>query len=170
MYDFVHLRGTFVRGERCAVSPPCFIKTPRKNIPDRPNFPSFSLEAPMRAHQPRPIVLVVEDDALVRSDIVSEFDWQGWKVLDAPNGEQALTIAKDNRLDIVVTDIQLGGPVNGWDVGEAVRDLWPDAVVVYMSGNASDRSRLVQKGVFFDKPVDTAHVVDTCHRLCTPAA
>jgi DNA-binding response OmpR family regulator len=118
----------------------------------------------------RLIALIVEDDVLIRADIVSEFDWQGWKVLDTGDGEQALTIAKENRVDLVITDIQLGGPVNGWDVGEAVRNKWPDAVVVYTSGNAPDRSRLVPKGQFFDKPVDPAQVVIACQKLCAHAA
>jgi hypothetical protein len=51
----------------------------------------FSMEAPVSAH--RLIALIVEDDVLIRADIVSEFDWQGWKVLDTGDGEQALTIA-----------------------------------------------------------------------------
>ncbi len=120
----------------------------------------------MRARHRRPIVLIVEDDVLIRTDIVSEFDWQGWKVLDAGDGAQALAIAKENRVDVVITDIQLGGPVNGWDVGEAVRERWPDAVVVYTSGNAPDRSRLVPNGLFFGKPVDPAQFVVACQQLC----
>ena len=120
----------------------------------------------MSARQRRPIVLIVEDDVLVRTDIVSEFDWLGWKVLDPGDGAQALTLAKENRVDVVITDIQLGGPVDGWDVGEAVRETWPDAVVVYTSGNAPDRSRLVPNGLFFDKPVDPAQFVVACQQLC----
>ena len=124
----------------------------------------------MSARQGRPIALIVEDDVLLRTDIVSEFDGQGWTVLDTGDGEQALAIAKENRIDVVITDIELGGMVNGWDVGEAVRAKWPDAVVVYTSGNAPDRSRLVPKGLFFDKPVDPAQVIVACQQLWTPQA
>ena len=122
----------------------------------------------MSARPPRPVVLIVEDDVLVRTDIVSEFDWHGWKVLDAGDGAQGVTLAKENRVDVVITDIQLGGPVTGWDVGEAVRQNWPDALVVYTSGNAPDRSRLVPNGLFFDKPVDPAQFIAACQQLCAP--
>jgi DNA-binding response OmpR family regulator len=128
------------------------------------------MEAPMSARQRRPVALIVEDDVLIRTDIVSEFDWHGWKVLDAGCGEQALAIAKKNRLDVVITDIELGGPISGWDVGEAVRIKWPDAVVIYTSGNEPDRSRLVPKGLFFDKPVDPAQVIVACQQLRAPEA
>jgi DNA-binding response OmpR family regulator len=121
----------------------------------------------MRAGHGRRVVLVVEDEAFLRAGIVSEFNWQGWHVLEAANGEQALAMAKDNRLDSIITDINLGGRVSGWDVAEGVRQLWPDAVVVYTSGNPPDRSRLVQNGVFFDKPFDTEQVVHTCEQLCS---
>ena len=124
----------------------------------------------MSARQRRPIVLIVEDDVLVRTDIVSEFDWQGWKVFDAGDGDQALAIVKKNRLDVVITDIELGGPISGWDVGEAVRIKWPDAVVIYTSGTAPDRSRQVPKGLFFDKPVDPAQVIVACEQLRAQAA
>ena len=62
----------------------------------------------MRAGQAGLIVLVVEDDALIRCDVVSELSAQGWDVLDAPSGDAALALAKDNRVDVLVTDIQLG--------------------------------------------------------------
>lgn len=114
----------------------------------------------------RRVVLVVEDDELLRSDIVSEFSWQGWRVLDTASGEHALALAQKNRVDAVLTDIQLDGLVSGWDVAEAVRGVWPQVAVIYTSGNAPDTSRLVQGGVFLDKPCDPAQVVDTSHRLC----
>ena len=91
-------------------------------------------------------------------------------MLEAANGEEAVSIAKENRFDFLITDIQLGGPTNGWDVAEAVRNMWPDAVVVYTSANALDPSRLVRNGVFFDKPYDAAGVAETCHQLCTAEA
>ncbi len=124
----------------------------------------------MRAGQAGLIVLVVEDDALIRCDVVSELSAQGWDVLDAPSGDAALALAKDNRVDVLVTDIQLGDSANGWVVAEGVRDLWPDAAVIYTSGNTSDRSRLVRGGVFFNKPCDLGQLADTCHRLCAPHA
>jgi CheY-like chemotaxis protein len=119
----------------------------------------------MRADHERPIVLVVEDDPLIRSDMVSEFNWRGWHVLDTPTGEEALALAGDNDIDVIVTDIQLGGLLSGWDVAEEMRNVDPDVPVIYTSGNAPNYRRLVCGALFFGKPCDPVKVVDTSHRL-----
>ena len=120
----------------------------------------------MRADRGRHVALVVEDDALIRSDIVSEFSWQGWNVFEAESGEQALGFAKNNHVDLVITDINLAARMSGWDVADAVRNLQPDVAVVYTSGKPAVRSRLVQGGVFFEKPFDLEQIVDVSQRLC----
>jgi hypothetical protein len=56
--------------------------------------------------------------------------------------------------------------MSGWDVAEGVRDLHPDVAVVYASGKPPVRSRLVQGGVFVEKPFDLDRVVDPGQRLC----
>jgi CheY-like chemotaxis protein len=119
----------------------------------------------MGADHERPVVLVVEDDALIRSDMVSEFNWRGWQVLETPSGEEALALAGNNNIDVIVTDIQLGGLLSGWDVAEEMRSLDPDVPVIYTSGNAPNYQRLVCGALFFDKPCDPEKVVDTSHRL-----
>ena len=122
----------------------------------------------MCADHERPVVLVVEDDPLIRSDIVSEFNWQGWQVLDTSTGEEALALAEENDIDVIVTDIQLGGLLSGWDVAEEMRSVHPDVPVIYTSGSAPDRTRLVCGALFFDKPLNPEQVVDTSHRLRAP--
>lgn len=112
------------------------------------------------------VALVVEDEALIRYSLVDELTARGWVVLEAATGEGAIALAKQRPLDVLITDIELGGPVCGWDVAEAARQACPRVVVIYTSGNAPDRSRLVQDGIFIDKPVDPAHLEATCHRLC----
>ena len=53
------------------------------------------------------VVLVVEDEALVRATIVDEFRSYGWQVLEAASGEHAIALMADNHIDVVFTDIQL---------------------------------------------------------------
>jgi CheY-like chemotaxis protein len=119
----------------------------------------------MRAGPARPVVLVVEDDALVRSDIVSEFCWQGWQVLDTSTGEDALVLTADHHIDAVFTDIKLDGPMSGWQVAEAAREANPDLPVIYTSGNAADLQRQVPGSLFFGKPYDPAAVIEACGSL-----
>jgi CheY-like chemotaxis protein len=119
----------------------------------------------MRASRPAPVVLIVEDEWLVRSLVATEFASQGWVVLEAAKGEGAVDLIKDNDVDIVFTDIQLAGDVSGWDVAEALRKAKPDVPVVYTSGNANDRTRQVVGSLYFDKPYDPVAVIEACGKL-----
>ena len=102
----------------------------------------------MLAGQTPFVVLVVEDEWLVRSEISSEFNAQGLQVLEAASGEAALELFDMSQIDILFTDIQLEGELSGWDVAEALRASKPDLAVIYTSGNSADRSRQVLAGYF----------------------
>jgi CheY-like chemotaxis protein len=114
-----------------------------------------------------PVVLIAEDEWLIREEISQEFRHAGWDVLETSSGEACLAVAREERrIDAMVTDIQLGGGVNGWDVADAVRSIKPNLAVVYASGNVMERSRMVPGSAFFAKPCRTAELVETCRRLC----
>ncbi len=109
------------------------------------------------------LVLVVEDEWLVRKLIADEFHSAGWQVVESSTAEDAIEVLRGGRpVDVVFTDIQLAGDLSGWDVGEQCRDLRDDIAIVYASGNALDRSRRVEGSVFFDKPYRAQEVVETC--------
>lgn len=111
------------------------------------------------------VALVVEDEWLVRSDIVDELKAHGLRVLEASTGEAALNLFDMSRIDLLFTDIQLGGALNGWDVAEALRGMWPDLAVIYTSGNCADRSRQVSGGIFINKPYNASKIAETCNEL-----
>jgi CheY-like chemotaxis protein len=123
----------------------------------------------MLAGQTSFVVLVVEDEWLVRNEISSEFNAKGLQVLEAASGEAALDLFGENQIDILFTDIQLKGELSGWDVAEALRASKPDLAVIYTSGNSADRSRQVARGLFFDKPYDTSQIVEACQALLAPS-
>jgi CheY-like chemotaxis protein len=111
------------------------------------------------------VALVVEDEALIRAEVVDEFRSRGWAVVDTGSGEEAVNLASDNYFDVVFTDIKLSGPLQGWDVAERLRSSGRRIPVVYASGNAPDRSRRVAGSLFFDKPYSSEAVVRACERL-----
>ena len=114
-----------------------------------------------------PVVLIAEDEWFLRDEISQEFRHAGWDVLETSSGEACLAVAREQRrIDAVVTDIQLGGGVNGWDVADAVRSIKPNLAVVYASAGAIERSRMVPGSVFLAKPCRTVELVETCRRLC----
>ena len=109
------------------------------------------------------VVLVVEDEWLVREEIASQLRDAGWEVLEASTGEGAVDLLKGSlRIDVLVTDIQLAGYLSGWDVAEHFRAAHPDVPVIYASGNTADRSRTVANSLFFSKPYRSAEILKAC--------
>ncbi|MEI9995563.1 MAG: response regulator [Rhizomicrobium sp.] len=114
----------------------------------------------------KPVVLLVEDEWLVRMEIADALLEAGWEVLEISSGEAAVAhIAGGHALDLLVSDIRLTGPVNGWDVAEACRAAHPAIPVVYASANPCDRDRMVKDSVFLSKPSRTEQLVSLCRNL-----
>lgn len=112
------------------------------------------------------VILVVEDEWMVRSLIVDELRSAGWEVLETSTAEDALALLRSgHRIHVVFTDIQLASEMCGWDLAEQFRSAQPDIPVVYTSGNSADRKRSVAGSVFFDKPYRAHEVVEACLRL-----
>ena len=62
-------------------------------------------------------ILVAEDEALLRLDLLATLLSASYEVLEACNGHEALEYLQHRqRVDVVITDIQLGGGLTGWDV------------------------------------------------------
>lgn len=82
-------------------------------------------------------VLVVEDDAAIRDIVVTILGMAGHRVLEAGDGEQAFDTAAgvEGTLDLLVTDIQLPGPLDGVTLSRVLVERYPALAVVYMSGD-----------------------------------
>lgn len=105
-------------------------------------------------------VLIVEDDWLVRYSIAEFLRSAGHAAVEADSGEAAFAILqKRDGLDVLFTDIRLGGEANGWDVAEAFRASHPELPVVYTSGAVIMPERPVTGSMFFSKPYDPQQVL-----------
>jgi DNA-binding NtrC family response regulator len=112
-------------------------------------------------------ILVVEDEWVVRFAIVEFLKSAACNVIEAHNGEAAVDILHDrDRVDVVFTDIRLGGKVTGWDVGQASRARDPAMPVIYTSGAVPTPERRVENSRFFTKPYDQESVLSACRELC----
>ena len=99
------------------------------------------------------VVLVVEDEWLSRDDMIHRLEDVGCEVLEADAAESALAVlSTGGAVDVLVTDIQLGGLLSGWDVAEAFRARGGELPVIYVSGDTGDRSRQVANSRFLAKP------------------
>ena len=113
------------------------------------------------------VVLIVEDEFLVREAIAFTLEAEGWEVLVASHGEGAIALleAPAAHIDVLFTDIQLGGFLSGWDVADAFCRERPDIAVIYTSANATQTSRQVPGSVFIDKPYAAAQIVSACRKV-----
>jgi CheY-like chemotaxis protein len=84
-------------------------------------------------------VLLVEDDIAVRRLAHSALESQGWTVLAAARGEEALRLAESHRgvIDVLLTDSVMPG-LTGRETAEHVRRVRPAIRVLYISGYAPD--------------------------------
>ncbi len=111
-----------------------------------------------------PVVLVVEDEWLIRDLIAHYLRTNGCRVIEAASGEEAVSYinGKDQQLDVLFTDIRLGGQLNGWDVAERFRAHRPNIRVLYASGYSIEPPRNVDRSVFFPKPYRLEEILDAC--------
>jgi CheY-like chemotaxis protein len=115
------------------------------------------------------VVLVVEDESLLRLDVAEYLEDAGFAVIEAGTGEAAVALCNPGTaIDMVVTDINLGGAVSGWDVAECFRTVLPNMPVLYTSGEAVDRSRCVFGSAVMAKPYQNRDILKECQRLITP--
>ena len=70
-------------------------------------------------------ILVVEDDPLIREFVVETLREEGYDVVHASNGEEALAWCKRQAADVLITDIRLPGQVDGWQIAERCREHDP---------------------------------------------
>ncbi|HEY0105965.1 MAG TPA: response regulator [Rhizomicrobium sp.] len=114
------------------------------------------------------VVLLVEDEWLVRMEMADALSTAGWEVIEAGSGEAALAVLATGRaIDLLVTDVRLGGTTTGWDVADAAIAAFPGVPVLYSSANPRDGARMIQGSVFLDKPARTERLLSICAGLVT---
>jgi len=115
----------------------------------------------MSVTQPLPVVLVVEDDELVRTLAVEVVEEAGFVAIEAANADEAILIL-EHRTDValVFTDIDMPGSMNGLKLAHAVRSRWPPIKIAIVSGklNLSD-AELPSNSLFFAKPYPVSRMI-----------
>ncbi|HUN39553.1 MAG TPA: response regulator [Acetobacteraceae bacterium] len=120
-----------------------------------------------------PLILLIEDDALVRELLGSEFADAGFEVVSADDGDRAIAALEKgtSRFNAVITDIDLGDGPNGWDVGRRARELVPDMPIVYITGDRAHEwsAKGVPDSVVIAKPFVPMQVSTAISTLITVA-
>jgi len=113
-----------------------------------------------------PVVLVIEDEFYVRWNTARCLEDAGYVVVEAASGEEAIALCNlEPSIDVVFTDINLGGAASGWDVAECFRTVRPDVAVIYTSGKSLDPGQGVAASAFVRKPYYESDILNACQRL-----
>lgn len=114
-------------------------------------------------------VLVVEDDQLIQGIVEEALIEGGFEAAITQSGEEALTLLQSDptRFRAIVTDVNLAGKLDGWEMARRARELIPDIPVVYMTGAAADQwtSRGVPNSVLLNKPFAPAQITTAVAQL-----
>lgn len=114
----------------------------------------------MLAATKRLVVLVVEDEFLLRMNAVEIIEEAGFDVVEAGNAEEAIHLL-ESRADIrvIFTDIQMPGSMDGLKLAAAVRGRWPPIKILATSGHYAIRDGDLPKGgIFLPKPYTSERI------------
>jgi len=113
-------------------------------------------------------VLLVEDEILISNMVADCLTASGFTVHEVTTADEALRyINSGANIDILFTDVNLPGKMNGAELASQVRRMRPEMPIVYASGRykLSDISPLVPRSLFMAKPFDPADVCALLSRL-----
>jgi two-component system, response regulator PdtaR len=101
-----------------------------------------------------PLVLVVEDEPLVRMYAVFLLEEAGFETLEAGSADEAIALLETrNDIRIVFTDINLPGSMDGLRLAHAIRHRWPPIELLLTSGHTRVGDEdMPERGLFLGKP------------------
>jgi CheY-like chemotaxis protein len=114
-----------------------------------------------------PVVLIVEDELLVRMDAAEMIGAAGFEVVEAADADEAIEIL-ETRSDIAVvfTDIQMPGSMDGLKLARAVRGRWPPIKIIATSGrHRIGETELPEGGRFLSKPYSARQVTSVLREI-----
>lgn len=115
-------------------------------------------------------VLIVEDEVLARLVIAKYLRECGYRVIEASSADEAVLLLQqpDLRIDIVFSDIEMPGSMDGFGLAQWVRTTRPDLQVL-LAGTVPRASEiagdLCESGPQFAKPYESSAVTDRIRRL-----
>ena len=106
------------------------------------------------------VVLVVEDEFLIRMDAVEMLEAAGFATIEAANADEAIRIFESrDDIRVLVTDIDMPGSMDGLKLAHVVREKWPPVKLVVFSGKRTPRfEELPADALFYGKPYNMDEV------------
>src|SRR5271170_3865117 len=111
------------------------------------------------------VVLVVEDEELLRAFATWQLEEAGFEWLQAANADEALQRMKS------VTDVQMPGRLDGMDLARKIHEQWPKVLLLITSGNSRPaKADIPNHGHFLAKPYRSEDVISEIAALAREAA
>jgi two-component system, response regulator PdtaR len=113
-------------------------------------------------------VLLVEDEVMISNLVADCLSGSGFHVHEVATADEALSYMRsDASIDVLFTDVNLPGRMNGAELAERARELRPEMPIVYVSGRykLSEISPLVPRSLFVAKPYDPNDICALLTRL-----
>jgi CheY-like chemotaxis protein len=119
-----------------------------------------------------PAVLVVDDEPVIRMNIAATFEDAGCETFQAASSMDAIKrLMSNDRVDVVFTDIQMPGTMDGLALANYVQEHWPDMYIIVSSGfHLPDRRALPRNSHFVAKPVRQDRLTEIANDVCKRAA
>ena len=113
-------------------------------------------------------VLIVDDEKFVREALMEMVSELATDISSAENGWQALSVLREQRFDVVFTDLSMP-EMDGWDLARAIRENWQTTKIVLVTGygkglSVSDEQRGLVHAVI-GKPFDFAQLTQTLEKI-----
>lgn len=115
----------------------------------------------------RPVVLVVEDEPLLRMNTADMVEEAGFDPLEAANANQAIQLL-ESRSDIrvILSDVDMPPGMDGMTLVALVRRRWPPVAIILVSGQIGLADvELPEGGRFFSKPYRPAEIVAALNQM-----
>jgi len=109
-----------------------------------------------------PIVLVVEDDVMLRMRAVDLVEDAGYTPVEAVDADEAFAILQSRSSDIALlfTDIQMPGSMDGLQLAHAVYERWPRLKIILVSGQSKlSNAEMPRDSRFFGKPLVSGEII-----------
>lgn len=112
-------------------------------------------------------VLIVEDEPIIRIDLADFLTDAGFQVLEAGDADEAIDLLEQqDRIDIIITDLDMPGSMDGLKLARAVFDRWPPIRIIVVSGHRRvEITDIPDGGVFFSKPFSQPALLSSMHEM-----
>ncbi len=118
-------------------------------------------------NQESPVVLVVEDEALIRMNGVDLLEDAGYSVIEAASADEAIAILeKAPQIRLLFSDVDMPGSMDGIELAEFVHQRWPKMRLLLTSGHHKIADAdLPDHGRFVSKPYSDQTIVKQVEAL-----